>query len=67
MTKALIRKRKDGTQEVMLEPFSAWVQNNIDFLTGNEKDEEGNLIPGDGWALIEDYEPPEENENYESN
>lgn len=53
MTRALVRGN-----EVMLEPFSAWVQNNIDFLTGNEKDEEGNPLPGDGWTLVEDYELP---------
>lgn len=58
--KALIRKHEDGTEEVMTEPFSPWVQNNIPFLTGQEKDEEGNPLPGDGWTLIEDYKPEEE-------
>lgn len=58
--KALIRKHDDGTEEVMTEPFSPWVQNNIAFLTGQEKDAEGNLLPGDGWTLVENYEPPKE-------
>ena len=57
--KALIRRHDDGTEEVMVEPFSPWVQNNLAFLTGQEKDEEGNPLPGDGWTLVEDYEPPE--------
>lgn len=52
--KALIRGN-----EVMTEPFSPWVQNNIAFLTGTEVDIEGNPLPGDGWTLVENYEPPE--------
>lgn len=47
-------------EEIMVEPFSPWVQNNITFLTGQEKDEEGNSLPGDGWTLVEDYKPEEE-------
>ena len=25
------------------------------FLTGKEKDADGNPLPGDGWTLVEDY------------
>lgn len=53
--KALIRGN-----EVMTEPFSPWVQNNIAFLTGTEVDADGNPLQGDGWTLVEDYEPPKE-------
>ena len=60
MKKALIRKHEDGTEEVMVEPFFPWVQNNIAFLTGQEKDADGNPLQGDGWTLVENYEPPKE-------
>ena len=30
------------------------------FLTGKEKDAEGNPLPGDGWTLVEDYQEPVE-------
>lgn len=63
--KALIRKHEDGTEEVMTEPFTPWVQNNIPFLTGQEKDADGNPLQGDGWTLVEDYEPPVEEEMME--
>lgn len=55
--KALIRGK-----EVMTEPFFPWVQNNLAFLTGTETDADGNPLPGDGWTLVEDYEPPKEDE-----
>lgn len=58
--KALIRRHDDGTEEVMTEPFSPWVQNNLAFLTGTEVDADGNPIKGDGWTLVENYEPPKE-------
>lgn len=58
--KALIRRHEDGTEEVMTEPFSPWVQNNLAFLTGSEVDNNGNPVHGDGWTLIEDYRPEEE-------
>lgn len=58
--KALIRKHDDGTEEVITEPFSPWVQNNLAFLTGTEVDQDGNPIKGDGWTLVENYEPPKE-------
>lgn len=48
--RALIRGK-----EIMIEPFSPWVENNLAFLTGTEVDSEGNPLPGDGWTLIEDY------------
>lgn len=56
--KALIRTHEDGTTEVMTEPFSPWVENNLAFLTGTEVDADGNPLPGDGWTLVENYEPP---------
>lgn len=58
--KALIRKHEDGTDEIMTEPFSPWVQNNIAFLTGTEHTTDGNPMPGDGWTLVENYTPEEE-------
>ena len=30
------------------------------FLTGKEKDADGNPLPGDGWTLVEDYPDPVE-------
>ena len=30
------------------------------FLTGKEKDANGNPFPGDGWTLVEDYQEPVE-------
>lgn len=41
--------------EVMTEPFSPWVRNNLAFLAGTEVDSEGNPMKGDGWVLVEDY------------
>lgn len=46
--------------EVIVEPFNQWVTNNLKWLTGTETDEEGNPLPGDGWTLVENYEPPVE-------
>lgn len=60
MGKALIRQHENGLTEVILEPFTPWVKSNLDFLTGKEKDPDGNPIPGDGWTLVEDYTPEEE-------
>lgn len=53
--KALIRGN-----EVITEPFSEWIENNLSFLIGDETDAQGNKLPGDGWTLIENYEPPAE-------
>lgn len=58
--RALIRTHTDGSTEVMTEPFSHWVEANLAFLTGAEKDEDGNLLKGDGWTLVEDYVEPTE-------
>lgn len=60
--KALIRIQPNGTEETILEPFPEWVKNNIQFLTGTEKDQNGNPVTGDGWILVEDYQPKEEKE-----
>ena len=46
--RALIRD-----DEIILEPFPAWVQDHLDWLTTPRPD-------GDGYTLVEDYEPPEE-------
>lgn len=51
--RALIRGK-----EVISEPFSPWIQNNLKWLTGKEKDVDGNPLPGDGWTLVEDYQEP---------
>lgn len=42
--------------------WTEWERNNLAFLTGTEVDELGNPLPGDGWTLIENYEPEESNE-----
>lgn len=50
--RALIRGK-----EICLEnAWSKWQRMNMLFLTGKEKDAEGNPLPGDGWTLVEDYQ-----------
>jgi len=46
--KALIRDK-----EIILEPWDQWTQDHLDWLTTARPD-------GDGYTLIEDYEPPAE-------
>lgn len=46
--KALIRG-----SEVISEPFSKWIEEHLDWLTTPRPD-------GDGYTLIEDYQPPQE-------
>ena len=46
--KALVRD-----DEIITEPFSQWTYDHLDWLTTPRPD-------GDGYELIEDYEPPEE-------
>ena len=58
--RALIRNN-----EVMLEPFSPWVEANLRWLCGEEVTEDGEKLPGDGWTLVEDYVPPAEEETEE--
>ena len=54
--RALIRGK-----EVCLEnAWTKWQRMNILFLTGKEKDVDGNPLPGDGWTLVEDYQEPTE-------
>ena len=38
---------------------------NLLFLTGKEKDVDGNPLPGDGWTLVEDYREPADGEDVE--
>ena len=45
--KALIRDN-----EIILEPFDQWTINHLDWLTTARPD-------GDGYKLVEDYQPPE--------
>jgi hypothetical protein len=45
--KALIRE-----DEIITEPWSQWVEDHLDWLTASRPD-------GDGYKLIENYEPPE--------
>ena len=50
--RALIRGK-----EICLEnAWSKWQKMNMLFLTGKEKDADGNPLPGDGWTLVEDYQ-----------
>lgn len=56
--RALIRGK-----EVCLEnAWTKWQRMNMLFLTGKEKDADGNPLPGDGWTLDENYPDPEEPE-----
>lgn len=38
--------------EIICEPFNEWTQNHLDWLATARPD-------GDGYELLEDYEPPE--------
>ena len=54
--RALIRGK-----EICLEnAWTKWQRMNMLFLTGKEKDADGNPLPGDGWTLVEDYQEPME-------
>lgn len=52
--RALIR----GTEICLENAWTKWQRMNLLFLTGKEKDADGNPIPGDGWTLVEDYQEP---------
>ena len=45
--RALIRD-----SEIICEPFSEWVEKHLDWMTTARPD-------GDGYELVEDYQPPE--------
>ena len=49
--RALIR----GTEICLENAWTKWQRMNMLFLTGKEKDHDGNPLPGDGWPLVEDY------------
>lgn len=53
--RALIR----GTEICLENAWTKWQRMNMLFLTGKEKDADGNPLPGDGWTLVEDYEEPQ--------
>ena len=50
--RALIR----GTEICLENAWTKWQRMNMLFLTGKEKDADGNPLPGDGWTLVEDYQ-----------
>ena len=54
--RALIR----GTEICLENAWTKWQIMNMLFLTGKEKDADGNPLPGDGWTLVEDYQEPAE-------
>ena len=54
--RALIR----GTEICLENAWTKWQRMNMLFLTGKEKDADGNPLPGDGWTLVEDYQEPVE-------
>ena len=56
MMRALIR----GTEICLENAWTKWQKMNMLFLTGKEKDADGNSLPGDGWTLVEDYQEPVE-------
>ena len=49
--KAIIRNH-----EVIIEPFDKWVEDHLDWLTTPRP-------TGDGYTLIDNYNPPEEGNN----
>ena len=53
--RALIR----GTEICLENAWTKWQRMNMLFLTGKEKDADGNPLPGDGWTLVGGYVPPE--------
>ena len=54
--RALIR----GTEICLENAWTKWQRMNMLFLTGKEKDADGNPLPGDGWTLVEDDQEPAE-------
>ena len=42
--------KRDG--EILPEPWTEWIENHLEWLTTARPD-------GDGYELVEDYEPPE--------
>ena len=54
--RALIR----GTEICLENAWTKWQRMNLLFLTGKEKDADGNPLPGDGWTLVADYQEPVE-------
>lgn len=54
--RALIR----GVEICLENAWTKWQRMNLLFLTGKEKDPDGNPVPGDGWTLVEDYQEPVE-------
>lgn len=54
--RALIR----GKEVCIENAWTKWQRMNMLFLTGKEKDADGNPLPGDGWTLVEDYREPVE-------
>lgn len=54
--RALIR----GIEICLENAWTKWQIMNMLFLTGKEKDADGNPLPGDGWTLVEDYQEPVE-------
>ena len=54
--RALIR----GTEICLENAWTKWQRMNMLFLTGKEKDVDGNPLKGDGWTLVEDYQEPME-------
>ena len=49
--RALIREN-----EIITEPFGEWIEKHLDWLTTARPN-------GDGYTLIDNYEPPEEDNN----
>lgn len=49
--RALIREN-----EIILEPFNEWVEGHLEWLTTPRPN-------GDGYTLIDNYEPPEEDKD----
>ena len=48
-----------GTEICLENAWTKWQRMNLLFLTGKEKDADGNPLPGDGWTLVEDTEEPQ--------
>lgn len=40
--------------------WSEFTRNHLSWMIGEETDDEGNKLPGDGWTLVEEYNEDDE-------
>jgi len=56
--KALIRNGEVYTED----RWSSFTRTHLAWMCGQEKDENGSLLPGNGWTLVDNYVPPTDTE-----